>query len=864
MVQKNIFKWIVFLFVLSGTCFAQINIFERPAEKDIPYRGLVVKTSTRNILDLNGKWTVSFNKGQNSSQISVPSAIDFKGKIILKKQFQLNDAALRNYTFLLVAEGISYESEIYINNNFIVKNPYGYNSILIPLDENFLSNTNEIVIHTDNYIDYSSTLPLRNQIEFNRIYSGISRDIYIMAMPKVFVLDSKPAVKIESETYARITNNVSVFSGNLSVFKEKGKNFFIKTQVFKSDELLEPVAESNSVKFNIEDYQNINAVNELTVKSPSIWKPNNPQMYTIRTLIYNSDELVDENIYEMGFTDVRLSIKNNSFLDVNGDNVPINGINYHEQSNKYASAITYKEIERDLLAIKDNGFNCIRIPGKPAHPYVIDACNRLGLFLMEEIPFNNIPSALIKSPEFRKSAYEYAEVMIKRDRANACIIAWGIGNNFDVTDEISQKYIVGMREVVTKLDSRPVYYTTPNLKDDICVDLVDMKGINVLSSNLADVQNINEEIKNYGISKTALFISHFGVAVDNENRNGYNDRHSVDYQAKFLSEFYNSMPKNLAANFVSSFSDWHTERPLNHSLTPDLYLKTDGLYDFYRNPKLSSSYVKKILYRQSLSKLTEGTSPSYLRDKSFMPVLAGIFVALLFAFFYTRAPRFKESVVKSFTILSRSGNFFIHVRENNLLTTLYNSLFGFIVVSGIAIYFSSLFYFYKENPVWELLLGNIFSSDSTKLFFNNNLNNPVIAIIFIVLAGIVFIFLVFLVINLIALLMKHRLKVKNVFTVTIWSLYPFLVFLPIGVVIYKLAGLSTVYVHISVLIFVVCYFLSLFRLISGLKFLFEYSFTKAFFYGMVFYLVTAGGFFMYYYLSRSTFSLISLIISYKF
>jgi hypothetical protein len=854
----------VFLFVLSGTCFAQINIFERPAEKDIPYRGLVVKTSTRNILDLNGKWTVSFNNGQNSSQISVPSAIDFKGKIIFKKQFQLNDAALRNYMFLLVAEGISYESEIYINNNFIVKNPYGYNSIIMPLDENFLSNTNEIVIHADNYIDYSSTLPLRNQIEFNRIYTGISRDIYIMAMPKVFVLDSKPSVKIESETYARITNNISIFSGNLSAFKEKGKNFFVKTRVFKSDEFLEPIAESNAVKFNIEDYQNINAVNELSVKSPSVWRPNNPQMYIIKTLIYNSDELVDENIYEMGLTDVRLSIKNNSFVDVNGEKIPINGINYHEQSPKYASAITYKEIERDLLTIKDNGFNCIRIPGKPAHPYVIDACNRIGLFLMEEIPFNNIPSALIKLPEFRKSAYEYAESMIKRDRANACIIAWGIGNNFDVTDEISQKYIVDMREVITKFDSRPVYYTTPNLKNDICVDLVDMKGINVLSSNLEEIQKINEDIKNYGISKTALFISHFGVAVDNENRNGYNDRHSVDYQAKFLSEFYNSMPKNLALNLVSSFSDWHTERPLNHALSSDLYLKTDGLYDFYRNPKLSSSYVKKILYRQSLSKLTEGTSPSYLRDKSFMPVLAGIFIALLFAFFYTRAPRFKESVFRSFTMLTRSGNFFIYVKENNLLTTMYNSLFGFIVLSGIALYFSSLFYFYKENPIWELLLGNFFASDSTKLFFSKNLNNPAIAISFFVIAGIVLIFLVFIVINFLALLMKTKLKVKNVFMVTIWSLYPFLIFLPVGVVIYKLAGLSTLYVHISLLIFILCYFLSLFRLISGFKFLFEYSFTKAFFYGFIFYLVTAGGVFLYYFLSRSTLSLINLLISYKF
>ncbi|MBN1633004.1 MAG: hypothetical protein JW917_02435 [Ignavibacteria bacterium] len=860
----KILKYVLFLFVLSDFCFSQVDIFERPQEKDIPYRGLIVKTSTRNIIDLNGKWTVSFNNGQNSAQISIPAAINFKGKIIFKKQFRLNDVALKNYTYIFVAEGICYESEVYINNNFIVKNPYGFNSIIIPLDENQLSNSNEIIIHTENNIDYSGTLPLRNQIEFTRIYSGITCNIYIMAVPKVFILNSEPTIKMESETYARITNNVSVSSGDLSIFRESGKNFFMKTQIFKSDDLSEPVAESNSIKFNIEDYQNLNTSNELSVKTPSIWRPENPKLYIVKTLIFNSDELVDENISETGISDVTLSINKKYYVGLKGEQIIINGINYHEQSPSYASAITYKEIEKDLLLIKDNGFNCVRVEGKPAHPYLIDACNRIGLFLMEEIPFNNIPAALIKSPKYRKSAYEYAESMIKRDRKNPCIIAWGIGNNFDLNNESSVTYILGIREIITKLDSRPVYYTTPNLKKDECSELVDMKGLNVLSTNLNDIEKISEEIKKADLSRTALFISHFGVMVNNENKNGYYDRHSVDYQAKFLSEFFNNLPKNIAVNIVSSFADWHTERPLNHSLTPDKYLKTDGLYDFYRNPKLSSLYVKRILHRQSLYKLTEGSAPGYLSNKSFIPVLSGIIIALIFAFFYTRAPRFKESVMKSFSMLLRSGNFFIMAKENSLLTGLYNSIFGLIVVSGLAIYFSSLFYLYKENPVWELILGNIFSSDSTKIFFNNNLNNPLISIIFFIIAGITAILLIFIVIYIISFILGNRLKVKSVFSVAIWSLYPFLIFLPLGVIIYKLAGLSTVYVHISLVIFGICYLLSVLRLISGFKFLFEYDFPKAFLYGFIFYMVTAGGLFLYFYIARSTVSLFSLVISYRF
>jgi len=854
---------IICVLIALSTGYTQVNIFERPTERDIPFKGLVVKTLTRNQLDLNGKWTVSFNDGQNSAQISVPSAIDFKGDIIFKKQFELNDAALRNYSYLFVAEGITYESEIYLNGNFILKNPYGYNSIIIPLDENSLTNSNEIQIKLNARLNYTSTIPLRNQIEFNRIYAGITRNIYLMAMPKVFILDAEPLIRVESQSIARIFNKVNITSGNLEQFKESGKNFTVKTTVYSSNNTEEPIAESSSIKFNIDNFQNIPIINEFTVKTPSFWRPDNPNLYIFKTSIFNSDDLVDESIFETGITDVTFSLSKKAFTGYDDEKIKINAVNYVEQSIKYASAQTYKEIEKDLLLIKDNGFNCIRITGKPAHPYVIDACNRIGLFLLEEIPFNNIPPALTGNKEYRKSAYEYAEGMVKRDRGNACILAWGIGNDFNVNDDNSQLYVMGIREIISKIDTRPVYYTSPNISEDKCFDLVDLKGINVFTNDINDIPIISEEIKSLTNSRTGIFISSFGTSTENENKSGFLDKHSTDYQAKFLSDFFVSIPGNSALNVVLSFADWHTERPLNHSLSHDRYMKTEGLYDFYRNPKLSSLYVKKLLLGQSLSKLIEGSSPSYFRDKSFIPVIFGIFISLVFAFFYTRSPRFKEAVTRSFSLLLKSGNFFIYVKEGNLITGTYNFIFATVILSGIAVYFSSLFYLYKENPLWELILGNFISNDSMKIFFTNNLNNPAISIILFIIAGFFAILMVFIVINTISFLLKSRIKIKNVFTVAIWSLYPFIIILPVGIIIYKLASLSTSYVHISLLLFLFFYILSLFRLISGFKFLFEYSFAKSLLYGFLFYLVTAGGLFIYLYFTRLTVSIVSLVISYK-
>ncbi|MCX7833888.1 MAG: hypothetical protein N2490_06735 [Ignavibacteria bacterium] len=844
--------------------FSQINVYEKPIEKDIPYRGLISKTKTRYILDLNGQWSLSINDGKNFTPINVPSTIDYKGKLLLKRYFNLNDAALKNFFFILVAEGISYESEIHINRTFVSKNLYGFASIITPLDENILNNSNEIVITLSSDLSYINSIPLKDQINYGKINAGITQDIYIVAVPKLFILETKPDIKLESENYARITNKISLLAGNIAKYKEGG-NLYLKTSIFKPEDIENPISESNMLRVNISDYQHLNnLINELSIRNPNIWKPSNPKLYIIKTTLYQENEVIDEFIDEFGINDIKFSASKKSFVNLAGEPIKIIGINYFAESSHYNNVITYKNIEKDILLIKDLGFNCIRVPGKPAHPYIIDACKRNGLYIFNEIPFNEVPSKILSKTEYIKNATEYIESIIKRDKSAPCIIAWGVGNDFDVTEEISQTYLIKAREAISKYDSRPVYYTTSNIEDDICLELSDLRGINIRTYNISKLEEISEKFKKINTpNNPPLFVSHIGVPIENNNKNGYNDKHSVEYQTKFLVESYNLFVKNYPCIFISSFSDWFSQRPLNYPLSENYYLNTNGILDLERNQKLSAVFLKRLNYDQSLSKISEGSSENILKDKSFIIIIFGVLVAIFFSFLYTRLPRFKESVSRSFSSLTRSVNFFQYAKEQNILSVNYDIIFALILSSSVSVYLTSILYFYKENPYLDMLISNLVSSDNLKILLSYYFTNPLLSIIFLIIIFLILIVLVTFILTVITVIMKHRYNFKNIFAVTVWSLYPYLIFLPIGIIIYKLGTLSTVYITLSLVLFLVCYILSILRLISGFKFMFEHHFGRAFLYGLIFYFITAGGLLVYLYFYKNTLSILNLILSYN-
>lgn len=790
------------------------------------------------------------------SEIFVPGCYTFEGTVFYKRNFSVPDSVLNKYCFLLVAEGINYESEIKINNLFVSKTFGGAKSFVIPLEDNLLKNQNEINIKVNNLLNNFYSIPLANQINYRRNYGGINKDIYIIAVPKIYIFENYHNWKFENENTVRITSSIEINSNNVADIKSDGKELLVKTKLYKKNGT-EEVGESAPVRLNIEDYQSVNLSCESVIKNISPWSPDNPELYIIKTIVLNSsNRIIDEQSTEIGFSNVKFYPE---YLTLNGKNLTLNGINYYEDSPRFGSALEYGEVEFDLKKIKEYGFNCIRVPGNSAHPFIVNACSRIGLFLMQEIPFNEVPERVLRDNNYTTYAIDYLETIIKRDKHSPAIISWGIGNDFDVTTSASVNYVKNIKESAGRLDLRPVYYTTKNISNDICAESVDLKGFNISIHNYEKIQNLVNDVKSAGKQNTFTFISSYGLCIDNENRNGFGDRHSVESQAKFLSESYKIISKAFFANFVSSYADWNAVSPLNSQLNPNPFLKTEGIFDFYREPKMSAAILKRLINGQGYQKIPEGSGEIMHKDNFFVFIITGLVALFFFIFLLGKLRYFKQNIAKS---LISPKNFLYFVKEQMLIAAYRNVILNFLIALSLGLFFASIVYLYRENPNLDMLIASIFTNPETKMNIAIVINSPVNLLLLISVAVYIVVVLITGISFLINAFFIKKCNLNTIYTVTVWSYIPFMIFLIIGTVIYKLSGSNSGFVYVSLVLFVLIYLYGYIKLIHGYKVILELSTLKSFLYGIIIFLFVHVVSFAYFYYVKSTLSVFDLILSY--
>ena len=151
-------------------------------------------------IDLAGPWNYTTD-GNNWNKVDVPSAYDFAGKVTFQRTFDLKSDLLDKYTFMLVAYGINNQSEITINGNFVGRHIGGYTSVVLPIPNNTLQvgSENTIRVTVDNELTPRTTIPLKQQVGGWRTYGGIFRDIYILAVPKLFIEDVNTISSISAD-----------------------------------------------------------------------------------------------------------------------------------------------------------------------------------------------------------------------------------------------------------------------------------------------------------------------------------------------------------------------------------------------------------------------------------------------------------------------------------------------------------------------------------------------------------------------------------------------------------------------------------------------------------------------------------------
>jgi beta-galactosidase len=191
------------------------------------------------------------------------------------------------------------------------------------------------------------------------------------------------------------------------------------------------------------------------VSSPDLWSPESPSLYKLVTTVETNGKVMDQKETTFGIRTVAFD-STNGFL-LNGKRYQIQGTCNHQDHAGVGTAMPDDLQDYRVAKLKEMGCNAIRTSHNPPTPELLDACDRLGLLVMDE------------NRRMDTNAYELNELknFVLRDRNHPSVFIWSLGNeeaylqgsrgtNKTMTPEIAQKagtqVTTAMQNLVHELD----------------------------------------------------------------------------------------------------------------------------------------------------------------------------------------------------------------------------------------------------------------------------------------------------------------------------------------------------------------------------------------------------------------------------
>ena len=275
--------------------------------------------------------------------------------------------------------------------------------------------------------------------------SGIHRDVYLVAIPKVFV----------SDHYISSTLNDNATSGSMSVKLTVDNRNAVSANKTLQVSLLD--RDGNQIATETETYSGT-AKAEKTITFGNLsslhpWSAEDPYLYTV--VVSQKDENGAEEMAfstKYGFKTVTIS---GTQLLVNGKRIFVKGVNTQDTHPEYGRAIDMETMLKDIKMMKQANVNTIRTSHYPRQPKMYAMMDAFGMYCVNEANVECHGNQGLASNSSWKTAITDREVrMVKRDRNHPSVLFWSLGNECgDATNFSSAK--TGMKKYD---NSRPIFY----------------------------------------------------------------------------------------------------------------------------------------------------------------------------------------------------------------------------------------------------------------------------------------------------------------------------------------------------------------------------------------------------------------------
>jgi beta-galactosidase len=362
-------------------------------------------------------------------------------------------------------DGVFRDSIVWINGHYLGTEESGYSSFAYNLTE-FLnySGNNVIAVRVD------------ASLEEGWFYegAGIYRHVWLVKTSPLHVERHGTFVTSESkESSADVTARVSVINEGTNA-----STFDIEQTILDAEGKTLATAQSKQVSLAAGDTGDF--TNVIAVANPKLWSIETPQMHKLVTTIKAGVSVVDQYETPFGIRSIRFDPNEGFFL--NGKHVKLKGSDNHQDHAGVGAAIPNTLQEFRIAELKKMGCNAYRTSHNPPTPELLDACDRLGMVVIDE-------NRLMGTTDFHLN---YLKRLMLRDRNHPSIVLWSLGNEEWRIEgnEVGSRVTAAMQVYAKRIDStRPITVAISGGWGNCSSMAIEVAGFNYIGNGNTDQQH---------------------------------------------------------------------------------------------------------------------------------------------------------------------------------------------------------------------------------------------------------------------------------------------------------------------------------------------------------------------------------------
>lgn len=323
----------------------------------------------------------------------------------------------KDYQINLRCEAIYSECTVWINGKEVGSHLGGFTPFEFDVTKLLKQGNNRITIAVRSE-SVADSLSSASKYAAHQL-GGITRSIYLMALPKVSLQSFHVSTSFDKE-YKDANLNIEITVAGQTQ-NEARLEFSL------SDKNGNIVAIEGETQANISlDNKKSNTFSfTFKVGNPLKWDCEHPNLYYLTCKVLIDGKQVEILSKRFGFRQVE--VRGNQ-LYVNDKAVKLKGVNRHEIDPLRGRSLNGNQWYEDVRIFKEGNVNYIRTSHYPPSEKLLEACDELGMFVEEEAPFCWAKKDYVNDDNYFEAVLQPTLEMVERDKSHPSILFWSLGN----------------------------------------------------------------------------------------------------------------------------------------------------------------------------------------------------------------------------------------------------------------------------------------------------------------------------------------------------------------------------------------------------------------------------------------------------